>query len=60
MAVSKPLAREKIEQLVPAAMGSEGTHPYSRLLHASMPKLDPAWLDTLVLDPVLERGLAER
>ncbi|ACL57868.1 ABC transporter ATP-binding protein [Methylobacterium nodulans] len=41
-------AGEKIEELAPADFGCEGTHAYSRLLHASMPKLDPGWLDGLV------------
>ncbi|GJD53064.1 Glutathione import ATP-binding protein GsiA [Methylobacterium crusticola] len=40
-------AGEKIEELAPAAFGQAGTHAYSRLLHASMPKLDPGWLDGL-------------
>ncbi|MGY2049715.1 ABC transporter ATP-binding protein [Methylobacterium sp. JK268] len=40
-------AGEKIEELAPEAFGRADTHAYSRLLHASMPKLDPGWLDGL-------------
>ena len=42
-------AGEKVETLLPA-MRQVPEHPYSRLLFASVPKLDPGWLDSLTLD----------
>ncbi|WP_298957598.1 ABC transporter ATP-binding protein [uncultured Methylobacterium sp.] len=48
------VAGEKIEELAPGDFGTPGTHPYSRLLHASMPKLDPGWLDGLGRDAAVE------
>jgi peptide/nickel transport system ATP-binding protein len=51
---------DKVEQLSPAAMGGSATHPYSRLLFSSVPKLDPAWLDTLEQDPELVHAFAKR
>jgi peptide/nickel transport system ATP-binding protein len=53
-------AGEKLEELDPSAFGAEDTHPYSRLLYASMPKLDPGWLDNIdriaQADPTLTRA----
>ena len=49
-------AGEKIEQMAPAEFGRPGGHPYSRLLHASVPKLDPTWLDGLERDPELVKA----
>lgn len=37
---------EKVEQLTPQGMAAGGSHPYTRLLFSSVPKLDPAWLDS--------------
>lgn len=51
---------EKIEQLKPEQMGSPDSHPYARLLHASVPKLDPSWLDDLEQDPELVRTFSQR
>ena len=43
---------EKVEQITPDKIQAP-THPYSKLLFSSVPKLDPTWLDGLVLDPEL-------
>ncbi|RCW78725.1 ABC transporter ATP-binding protein [Phyllobacterium bourgognense] len=48
-------AGRKVEQLSPGMMGSTASHPYSRLLFSSVPKLDPHWLDSLEQDPDLVR-----
>lgn len=45
---------EKVEHLTREDVKSP-THPYSKLLFSSVPKLDPAWLDNLVLEPELVR-----
>ncbi len=45
---------EKVEHLTREDVKSP-THPYSKLLFSSVPKLDPAWLDNLVLEPELLR-----
>jgi peptide/nickel transport system ATP-binding protein len=45
---------EKVEHLTREDISSP-THPYSKLLFSSVPKLDPAWLDNLVLEPELVR-----
>ncbi|MFD2238017.1 ABC transporter ATP-binding protein [Aureimonas populi] len=52
-------AGEKVEELEPSAFGGAESHPYSRLLHASTPKLDPAWLDTLEWNPQAARLAGE-
>jgi len=44
---------KKVEQLRPDMMGGEASHPYSRLLFSSVPKLDTNWLDSLKQDPAL-------
>ncbi|MCO4318957.1 ABC transporter ATP-binding protein [Phyllobacterium sp. 21LDTY02-6] len=49
-------AGRKVEQLSPDEMGSTASHPYSRLLFSSVPKLDPTWLDSLEQDPELMRS----
>ena len=41
---------EKIEQMPVAQIGRPSGHPYSQLLFASVPKLDPTWLDGLSAD----------
>ncbi|ERI14471.1 hypothetical protein O206_21505 [Ochrobactrum sp. EGD-AQ16] len=48
-------AGKKVEQLSPDMMGSTASHPYSRLLFSSVPKLDTGWLDGLQQDPELIR-----
>ncbi len=44
-------AGRKIEQLSPDTMGEAASHPYSKLLFSSVPKLDTGWLDGLERDP---------
>lgn len=44
----------KVEEITPARLTAP-QHPYSKLLFSSVPKLDPAWLDKLELDPELVR-----
>jgi peptide/nickel transport system ATP-binding protein len=53
-------AGEKIEQLSPDVVGSEASHPYSRLLFSSVPKLDPGWLDSLEQDAELLQAYSRR
>lgn len=48
-------AGKKVEQLSPDMMGDAASHPYSRLLFSSVPKLDTCWLDSLKQDPQLVR-----
>ncbi|MEI9410648.1 ABC transporter ATP-binding protein [Mesorhizobium salmacidum] len=43
---------ERVEQITPDKVKA-ATHPYSKLLFSSVPKLDPTWLDGLVRDPDL-------
>lgn len=43
---------ERVEQITPDKVKAP-THPYSKLLFSSVPKLDPTWLDGLVRDPEL-------
>lgn len=45
---------EKVEHLTRDDVKTPA-HPYSKLLFSSVPKLDPTWLDTLVLEPELVR-----
>ncbi|MET0256958.1 MAG: ABC transporter ATP-binding protein [Methylobacterium sp.] len=51
---------EKIEQLTPNLGDGTPTHPYSRLLFASVPQLRRGWLDGLEQDPDLLRAIAQR
>ncbi|MBT9292971.1 ABC transporter ATP-binding protein [Prosthecodimorpha staleyi] len=51
---------EKIEQAAPDHLGGPDSHPYSRLLYASVPKLDPTWLDSLDRDPELVKAFDGR
>ena len=53
-------AGKKVEQLSPDMMGSTASHPYSRLLFSSVPKLDTGWLDSLEQDPELLREFIRR
>ncbi|MBN9046933.1 MAG: ABC transporter ATP-binding protein [Rhizobiales bacterium] len=48
-------AGRKIEQLSPDAMGDSASHPYSRLLFSSVPKLDTNWLNNLDINSELVR-----
>ncbi|MBZ9847729.1 ABC transporter ATP-binding protein [Mesorhizobium sp. CA14] len=43
---------ERVEQITPDKLKAP-SHPYSKLLFSSVPKLDPTWLDGLVRDPEL-------
>ncbi|WP_112309849.1 ABC transporter ATP-binding protein [Pseudogemmobacter bohemicus] len=45
-----------VETLPAADIMARAEHPYTRLLLASVPKLDPAWLDSLADDPAFERA----
>ncbi|MEI2301941.1 ABC transporter ATP-binding protein [Ensifer sp. MJa1] len=49
----------KVEEITPAKVKTP-EHPYSQLLFSSVPKLDPAWLDTLEQDPELVRAYCRR
>jgi len=40
---------EKVEQLPASRLHNGAEHPYSKLLFSSVPKLDPAWLDSVPL-----------
>lgn len=50
----------KVEQLPASQVGGATSHPYSRLLMSSVPKLDPAWLDKLERDPELVAAFSKR
>jgi peptide/nickel transport system ATP-binding protein len=49
---------EKVETLPADRLQDGATHPYSRLLFASVPKLDPGWLDSLEHDPEPRRAFS--
>ena len=51
---------EVVEALPAARMSADATHPYSRLLISSVPKLDPDWLTGLEQDPELVAEFARR
>ena len=51
---------EVVERLPADRLQDGARHPYSRLLFASVPKLDPTWLDTLAANPEMRRALASR
>ncbi|MDP2699846.1 ABC transporter ATP-binding protein [Thalassospira sp.] len=38
---------QKVDQFPAQALGDESNHQYTRLLNASVPRLDPDWLDNL-------------
>ncbi|RWN96417.1 MAG: ABC transporter ATP-binding protein [Mesorhizobium sp.] len=50
---------ERVEQITPDRLQAP-THPYSKLLFSSVPKLDPTWLDGLVRDPELVSQFGQR
>ncbi|MET4177146.1 peptide/nickel transport system ATP-binding protein [Bradyrhizobium sp. LA6.1] len=50
---------QKVEEIAPARLKAP-EHPYSRLLFSSVPKLDPAWLDTLHQDAEQVRTYCHR
>ncbi|SFP78460.1 peptide/nickel transport system ATP-binding protein [Mesorhizobium sp. NFR06] len=50
---------ERVEQITPDKLTAP-THPYSKLLFSSVPKLDPTWLDGLVRDPELVNQYGHR
>ena len=49
----------KLEEIAPATLATP-KHPYTQLLVSSVPKLDPAWLDTLRQDPEQVRAYGRR
>ena len=49
----------KLEEITPATLAAP-RHPYTRLLVSSVPKLDPAWLDSLRQDPEQVRAYCQR
>lgn len=51
---------EKVEEMASRDMVDGATHPYSRLLISSVPKLDPNWLDSLERDRDLVRQFSNR
>ena len=53
-------AGEKVEHLPTDRIHGGAQHPYSRLLFASVPKLDTGWLDGLSRDPEFSAALARR
>jgi peptide/nickel transport system ATP-binding protein len=50
---------QMVEKISPAELTSP-QHPYARLLFSSVPKLDPAWLDTLQQEGELVETYAQR
>ncbi len=50
---------QKVEHLETEAIKAP-THPYSKLLFSSVPKLDPTWLDNLQQDAELVRAFSKR
>ncbi len=51
----------EVVETLPAARLPEGAEdPYSKLLFASVPKLDTGWLDSVTSDPELGRALLQR
>jgi peptide/nickel transport system ATP-binding protein len=53
-------AGEKVEHLPADRIHGGAQHAYSRLLFASVPKLDTGWLDGLSRDPEFSAALARR
>jgi peptide/nickel transport system ATP-binding protein len=50
----------KVEHCPAAEVGRAEGHAYARLLTASVPRLDPGWLDRLERDPELVAAFAQR
>jgi len=50
---------EVVERLPADRLPDGATHPYSRRLFASVPKLDPGWLDSLDAAPGTRRGTGQ-
>lgn len=50
----------KVEAMRPVALGGAPKEPYSQLLFASTPTLDPGWLDGLAENAVFQKALANR
>ncbi|MBP0616362.1 ABC transporter ATP-binding protein [Jiella mangrovi] len=48
---------EKVEEMPTSRMQSGAEHPYSKLLIASVPKLDTGWLDGLHQNPAISEGM---
>lgn len=51
---------EKVEEMAAGVMETGATHPYSKLLISSVPKLDTDWLDSLDRDADLVQKFANR
>jgi peptide/nickel transport system ATP-binding protein len=51
---------EVVERLPADRLQDGATHPYSKLLFASVPKLDPGWLDSLDVTPGMRRETREQ
>ncbi|MBO0904126.1 ABC transporter ATP-binding protein [Jiella sonneratiae] len=51
---------EKVEEMPTSRMKSGPEHPYSKLLIASVPKLDTGWLDGLRDDPLMAAAMEGR
>lgn len=51
---------QKVEQRPAPEIGAAESHAYSRLLTASVPRLDPGWLDGLERDPELVAAFSQR
>ena len=50
---------EVVERLPAARLPDGATHPYSQRLFASVPKLDPGWLDSLDTAPRVRRDAGQ-
>ncbi|WP_293867472.1 ABC transporter ATP-binding protein [uncultured Alsobacter sp.] len=53
-------AGEKIEQMSRDEVGARNHKAYTKLLFASVPKLDPHWLDSIENDPEVVAALSRR
>jgi peptide/nickel transport system ATP-binding protein len=51
---------EVVERLPADRLQDGATHPYSKLLFASVPKLDPGWLDSLDAIPGMRRETGQQ
>ena len=51
---------EVVERLPADRLQDGATHPYSKLLFASVPKLDPGWLDSLDATPGMRRETGQQ
>ncbi len=51
---------QKVEEMRPVSLGGAPQHPYSQLLFASTPTLDPGWLDGLEQNEAFQKAFAGR